>query len=155
MRFLRHDAHGVLANPAIHRDTVLAGYKSRWGCIYLSLHSDIGTNVSHSASSPPTPVLHTPVRLPHLLHHFTICAHSRCLPIRDPLHLLITSAHSRCLRPYTSPNKPCKTKKQHATAALHAWSLSFTLNLTGNQPEGTYPRVKGFTGLWVGGFGLS
>jgi hypothetical protein len=27
----------------------------------------------------PTPVHHTPVRLPHLLHHFTICAHSRYL----------------------------------------------------------------------------
>ena len=38
-----------------------------------------GSPVPHSTSSPPTPVHHTPVRLPHLLHPFTICAHSRCL----------------------------------------------------------------------------
>ena len=42
-------------------------------------HSGTGNPVSHSASTPPTPVHHTPVRLPHLLPHSTICAHSRCL----------------------------------------------------------------------------
>ena len=44
----------------------------------------------------PTPVHHTPVRLPHLLHHFTICAHSRCLrPLAKtstPPHYLRTSS---------------------------------------------------------------
>ena len=120
--------------------------------------NETGSPVPHSASTPPTLVHHTPVpgatpSPPSPLHHLR--AFSLPALIRDPLNLLTTCAHSRCLRPYTSPNKPCKTKKQNATAALHAWSLSFTLNLTGNQPKGTYPRVKGFTGLWVGGFGLS
>ena len=32
--------------------------------------------------------------------------------IRDPLNLLTTCAHSRCLRPYSSPNKLYKTKNK-------------------------------------------
>jgi len=51
--------------------------------------------VSHSASIPPTPVHHTPVRLPHLLHHFTICAHSRSL--RPFANHYITSLPARIL----------------------------------------------------------
>jgi len=41
----------------------------------------------------------------------------------------------------TPPNKPCKTKQQSATAALHAWSHSLDWELTRGY----------FTGLWVGG----
>ena len=45
----------------------------------LTQAPNTGSPVPHSASSPPTPVHHTPVRLLHLLHSLTICAHSRCL----------------------------------------------------------------------------
>ena len=48
-------------------------------CPFLSVAPGTGKPVPHSASTPPTPIHHTLVRLPHLLHHFTTCEHSRCL----------------------------------------------------------------------------
>ena len=45
---------------------------------------------------------------PPSFHHLR--AFSLPALIRDPLNLLTTCAHSRCLRPYTSPHKQRKTK---------------------------------------------
>ena len=71
-----------------------------------------------SASIPPTPVHHTPVRLPHLLHHFTICpTFSLFAPIREPLRHLTACAHSHCLCAYT-------TFANKSSGHFFAWSHS-------------------------------
>jgi len=59
-------------------------------------------HVGMMSSSRSRAQRHTPVRLPHLLHYFTICAHSRCLrPLANSCttslsaRILVACAHSR------------------------------------------------------------
>lgn len=108
-------------------------------------------HVGMMSSSRSRAQRHTPVRLPHLLHYFTICAHSRCLrPLANSCttslsaRILVACAHLRtptsphyhdCLPPL-SPSLSISHSCSHSLFSLsislspHSLSLSLTLSLS-------------------------
>jgi len=90
---------------AVNNQLCLCPYSSlrHWQpCTPFRLHSTYTRPPYPGATPSPPPSLHH-------LRAFSLPA-----PIREPLHLLTTCAHSRCLRSYTSPaNKLCFTICAH------------------------------------------